>query len=87
MQLAPGGVIDGLRKGLLGQHVGSRVTVAIPPGDGYGAQGSSGTPVFDRAGNLVAVLYGSERESAGRILYAVPMPFVNELLHRIPASR
>jgi len=27
MSLAPGGVIDGLRSGLLGQRVGSRVTV------------------------------------------------------------
>jgi peptidylprolyl isomerase len=41
MSLAPGGVLDGLRKGLLGQRVGSRVTVAIPPGDGYGPAGQA----------------------------------------------
>jgi peptidylprolyl isomerase len=40
MSLAEGGVIPGLRTGLLGQHVGSRVTVAIPPGDAYGAAGA-----------------------------------------------
>jgi peptidylprolyl isomerase len=40
MSLAPGGVINGLRTGLLGQRVGSRVTIAIPPGDGYGPQGA-----------------------------------------------
>ena len=39
MSLAPGGVINGLRSGLLGQRVGSRVTVAIPPGEGYGPGG------------------------------------------------
>jgi peptidylprolyl isomerase len=39
MSLAPGGVIDGLRSGLIGQRVGSRVTVAIPPGEGYGPAG------------------------------------------------
>jgi len=41
MSLQPGGVIDGLRSGLLGQRVGSRVTVAVPPGDGYGPAGNA----------------------------------------------
>ncbi len=33
--------MKGLSKGLLGQHVGSRLLIAIPPADGFGAQGST----------------------------------------------
>ncbi|MBF4163072.1 FKBP-type peptidyl-prolyl cis-trans isomerase [Nocardioides acrostichi] len=39
--LAQGGVIQGWVKGLVGQTVGSRVWLAIPPSLGYGAQGNS----------------------------------------------
>ncbi len=41
--------------------------------DGFGAPGSSGSPIFDRSGRVVAVLYGGERESNGKIIYAVPV--------------
>jgi len=40
--------------------------------DGYGAPGSSGSPIFDRTGRVAAVLYGGNRESQGKIIYAVP---------------
>jgi S1-C subfamily serine protease len=40
--------------------------------DAYGAPGSSGSPIFDRSGNVIAVLYGGERESNGKIIFAVP---------------
>jgi S1-C subfamily serine protease len=40
--------------------------------DGYGAPGSSGSPVFDRDGRVIGVLYGGVRESQGKIVYAVP---------------
>jgi S1-C subfamily serine protease len=40
--------------------------------DGYGAPGSSGSPIFDRSGRVAAVLYGGNRESQGKIIYAVP---------------
>jgi hypothetical protein len=33
---------------------------------------------------VVAVLYGSERDSAGRIIYGVPVRFVHELLRDAP---
>lgn len=40
--------------------------------DVYAAQGSSGSPVFDSRGHVIAVLFGSPTESNGRIIYAVP---------------
>lgn len=40
-QLTTGQLVPGFIKGLVGQHVGSRVLIAIPPADGYGAQGSA----------------------------------------------
>src|SRR5207244_2809028 len=39
--------------------------------DGFGAPGSSGSPIFDRTGRVAAVLYGGNRESQGKIIYAV----------------
>lgn len=40
--------------------------------DGYGASGASGSPVFGATGEVIGVLFGGERESGGRIVYAVP---------------
>lgn len=40
--------------------------------DVYAAQGSSGSPVFNSAGLVIGVLFGSPTESNGRIIYAVP---------------
>jgi S1-C subfamily serine protease len=65
----------------------SKVLPALVQVDGYGAQGSSGSPIFDARGQVVAVLYGSERDSAGRIIYGVPVRFVHELLRDAPKIR
>jgi S1-C subfamily serine protease len=65
----------------------SRVLPTLVQVDGYGAQGSSGSPIFDAHGNVVAVLYGSERDSAGRIIYGVPVRFIHELLRDAPRTR
>jgi S1-C subfamily serine protease len=62
----------------------SRVLPTLVQVDGYGAQGSSGSPIFNARGEVVAVLYGSERDSAGRIIYGVPVRFVHELLRDAP---
>jgi S1-C subfamily serine protease/pSer/pThr/pTyr-binding forkhead associated (FHA) protein len=48
--------------------------------DGYGAQGASGSPVFDREGTLIGVLYGGEPGATGRIVYLVPVNYVTALL-------
>lgn len=40
--------------------------------DSYAGHGSSGSPLFDATGNVVGVIYGGERDSNGRIVYAVP---------------
>jgi S1-C subfamily serine protease len=50
--------------------------------DAYAGEGSSGSPVFDTAGNVVGVVYGGARESGGRIVYAVPSDAVGQIITR-----
>ncbi|HXV90656.1 MAG TPA: trypsin-like peptidase domain-containing protein [Gemmatimonadales bacterium] len=50
----------------------SKVLTNLVQVDGYGAPGASGSAVFDRRGRVVGVLFGGQRESDGRIVYAVP---------------
>jgi S1-C subfamily serine protease len=54
--------------------------------DGYGAQGASGSPIFDASGSLLGVLSGGEAGSNGRIVYAVPVPYVTALLTSLDIS-
>jgi S1-C subfamily serine protease len=49
--------------------------------DGYGAQGSSGSPIFDRTGQVVSILYGGEPGSEGRIVLSVPSTIALEFLN------
>jgi pSer/pThr/pTyr-binding forkhead associated (FHA) protein len=51
--------------------------------DAFAAQGSSGSPVFDARGLVIGVIYGGATESAGRIVYAVPL---QRLLAQLPAD-
>lgn len=51
--------------------------------DAFAAQGSSGSPVFDRRGIVVGVIYGGATESGGRIVYAVP---ASRLAAQLPAD-
>lgn len=50
----------------------SKALSSVVQVDAYGAPGSSGSPIFDREGRVIAVLYGGERESNGKIIFGVP---------------
>ena len=54
--------------------------------DGFGAQGASGSPVFNRDGTLLGVLYGGEPGTEGRVVYAIPVKYVTALLTQLRAS-
>ena len=51
--------------------------------NGYGVRGASGSPIFDANGEVIAVLFGGDAESGGRIVYAVPSSFAAQLLNSI----
>ncbi len=57
----------------------SKVLSDLVQVDGYGAEGSSGSPIFDRAGNVVAVLYGGQPGTGGRIVFGVPISYARQL--------
>lgn len=57
----------------------SKVLADLIQVDGYGAEGSSGSPIFDREGNVVAVLYGGQPGTSGRIVFGVPAKYVAAL--------
>lgn len=69
------GVASSLTLGTVSRRLPNLVQV-----EGYGAQGSSGSPIFDESGRVVAVLYGGQTGTNGRILYGVPVRFVHQLL-------
>jgi len=65
----------------------SKVLSGLVQVDGYGAPGSSGSPMFDHEGRVAAVLYGGEPNSAGKVIYAVPARIVVDYLQRLRERR
>ncbi len=57
----------------------SKVLSDLVQVDGYGAEGSSGSPMFDRSGNVVGVLYGGQPGTGGRIVFGVPISYARQL--------
>jgi S1-C subfamily serine protease len=47
---------------------------------GLGAEGASGSPILDGAGEVIAVLYGGRREGGAQVLLAVPAHAALQLL-------
>ena len=48
--------------------------------NGYGTQGTSGSPIFDANGQVIGIINAGEVGSGGRIMYAVPASLATELL-------
>ena len=46
----------------------------------YAAEGASGSPIFDREGYVVGVIYGGPEGAKGRIVYAIPSEQLIEAL-------
>jgi S1-C subfamily serine protease len=65
----------------------SKALTAVIQVDAYGAPGSSGSPIFDRDGKVIAMLYGGERESQGKIIFAVPAYIVADYLKSLNLAR
>ena len=65
----------------------SKTLTSVVQVDAYGAPGSSGSPIFDRDGKVIAVLYGGERESNGKIIFAVPAYVVWNYLRSLSLPR
>ena len=59
-------------KATLGVGVVSKSMEDVLQVDAFAGEGSSGSPVLDAHGRVVGVVHGGARESAGRIVYAVP---------------
>ena len=62
----------------------TRVLPSLIQFDSFGVEGSSGSPVFDRDGDVVGIVYGVETGRGGRIVYAVPIVYALELLDGLP---
>ncbi len=79
-----GGVIPGWDEGLVGQKVGSRVLLVIPPAKGYGAQGA-GADIPPNA-TLVFVVDVLGSFNATSSATGTPVPFTDATLPKVTAE-
>ena len=82
-----GSGLDAVAEPTLTAGTVSKVLSTVVQVDGFGAPGSSGSPMFDRSGRVVAVLYGGERDASGNIIYGVPAARVVEYLGTLGLTR
>jgi S1-C subfamily serine protease len=61
----------------------SKVLSTVLQLEGYGASGASGSPIFDRHGQVVGILYGGRDAPGGRLLFGVPSTYAIELLRQV----
>lgn len=69
------GVSTSLNTGTLSKVLDNQLVIT-----GYGAAGMSGSPVFNRQGQVIGIVYGGQRDSQGRVVLAVPVKFGRDLL-------
>ena len=62
----------------------SKIVPEVLQLDGYGAEGASGSPIFDSNGEVIGILYGGQEGSAGRIVFGVPSQHAVQLLRTVP---
>jgi len=55
--------------------------------DAYGAGGSSGSPLFNSAGEVIGVVYGGDPRTGGRVVYAVPVQAVERLFKKVTGDQ
>jgi len=60
------------------------VTADLLEVNGYGVEGSSGSPLIDENGEVIGVLFGGRVEDGERTLFAVPANRAFAFLNRLP---
>jgi S1-C subfamily serine protease/pSer/pThr/pTyr-binding forkhead associated (FHA) protein len=51
--------------------------------DSWASNGASGSPIFDTHGHVIGVIWGGEKNTQGRVVYAVPADRINELVKNV----
>ena len=84
-ELALRGVVRGnfasttLTAGIISRSVAGELQI-----HGYGAEGASGSPIFDSNGEVIGVLYGGTSGQGGdRLIFAVPSRFAIDMLRDV----
>ncbi len=68
--------------GVLAAHTADRLEFY-----GYGERGASGSPIFDRDGAVVGILFGGRMEGGERVVLAVSASAAERLLAALPRER